>query len=88
MPTLESLVWTTEFLDSLEKLSPRDEARVFRALRVLDEDERHPSLNVHLLKGKAAGLWSAYASKSLRITFERLEGGNKRLLEASHHYGD
>lgn len=55
---------------------------------VLDADETTPSLHVHQLKGQQAGLWTAYASKSLRITFERLEGGRKRLIEASQHYGD
>jgi hypothetical protein len=58
------------------------------ALDLLEESDRHPSLNIHQLKGQQAGLWTAYASKSLRITFERREGGRKRLIEASQHYGD
>jgi hypothetical protein len=43
---------------------------------------------MHQLKGQQAGTWAAYASKGLRITFERLESGRKRLIAASHHYGD
>lgn len=88
MPDYETIVFTTEFTDSLTRLSPADLRRVFAAVRQLDTNERHPSLNVHQLKGQEAGTWTAYASKSLRITFQRLDEGRKRSLEASHHYGD
>ena len=88
MPTLDSLVFSTDFLDSLRGLSSTDQGRIFRALTLLDQNERHPSLNVHPLKGQQAGLWAAYATKSLRITFRHLDGGRKELLSASQHYGD
>jgi len=88
MPDNETFVFTTEFTESLTKLSHADQRRVFTAVRQLDIDEKTRSLYVHQLKGQQAGTWAVYASKSLRITFERLEGGRKRLLEASHHYGD
>ena len=79
---------TTEFTDSLSRLSPADLRRVFRAIRQPDADERHPSLHVHQLTGQQAGIWTAYASRNLRITFERIDGGRKRLREVSQHYGD
>jgi mRNA-degrading endonuclease YafQ of YafQ-DinJ toxin-antitoxin module len=88
MPEFQTLTFTTEFLDSLFALSSSDQRRIGRALRMLDADELHPSLQVHQLKGQQAGLWAAYASKGLRITFQRLDGGRKRLRAASHHYGD
>ena len=88
MPELPTLVFTTDFLLSLGRLSSSDQRRIARALEQLDADETTPSLQIHQLKGSDAGIWTAYASKSLRITFERLEGGRKRLREASHHYGD
>ena len=56
------------------------------SLQMLDENERHPSLRVHKLEGDRDGSWSASASKVLRITFERLSGGRKRLLTCSRHY--
>ncbi len=88
MPDLLTFVFTDEFLESVHALSPTDQRRVRRALRQLDDDETTPSLNVHQLKGPQAGAWTAYATRSLRVTFARLDGGRKRLLEASHHYGD
>jgi len=88
MPTLDSLLFSTDFLDSLRGLSSSDQGRIFRALALLDENDRHPSLSVHPLKGQQAGLHAAYATKSLRITFRRLDAGRKELLSASQHYGD
>ncbi len=69
-------------------LSSADQGRIFGALALLDENERHPSLNVHPLKGQQADLWAAYATKSLRIVFRRIDTGRKELLSASQHDGD
>jgi len=88
MPAYQVIVITTEFMDSLERFSRSDLRRIVTALKQLDADEQHPSLNVHQLKGKEAGLWAAYATKSLRITFRRLDNGRKELDRASHHYGN
>lgn len=86
--TYRTLDFTPDFLASLvdRRFSQRDRERLVRALRLLDDNERHPSLHVHELHGNLAGTWSAYASDELRITFERLPGGRKRLLTCSHHY--
>ena len=88
MPDYLTLVFTSEFMESLERLSSADRRRVRHALGLLDSNEQHPSLNIHQLEGKGVGTWTAYASRSLRVTFERLVGGRKRLIEASQHYGD
>jgi mRNA-degrading endonuclease YafQ of YafQ-DinJ toxin-antitoxin module len=55
-------------------------------MRLLDSNEKHPSLRVHELSGDLAGIWSASASDDLRIEFLRLEGGRKLLLRCSRHY--
>lgn len=88
MPPYLSVVPTAEFLATFTALSRADQRRVLRAPAFLDENERHPSLRVHQLKGDLAGVWSASASSSLRLTFERLPDGRKLLIAASHHYGD
>ncbi len=88
MPDYQTIIFTTEFTASIARLSSADLRRVFRAVQQLDTDETTPSLNVHQLKGQQAGTWTAYATRSLRVTFARLDDGRKRLLEASHHYGD
>lgn len=83
-----SLVFTRDFLKSFKEqdFSAADRSRILRALDLLERNERHPSLRVHQLHGKHRGTWSASASDELRITFERLDGGRKRLLECSRHY--
>jgi len=59
---------------------------LLKALRLLDEDDRHPSLRVHRLVGDREGSWSASASGELRMTFERLPAGRIRMLTCSRHY--
>lgn len=90
MPEYRSLEFTDSFLESYaaREFSSADRAAVRKALHLLDEDDRQRSLRVHELQGDMAGVWSASASRSLRITFERLEAGRKRVLACSHHYGE
>jgi mRNA-degrading endonuclease YafQ of YafQ-DinJ toxin-antitoxin module len=57
-----------------------------KALLLLDENERHPSLRVHELSGDLAGVWSASASSELRIEFVRGQAGQKILMRCSRHY--
>lgn len=83
-----SLEFTEEFLDTYASrdFSPSERGLLKKALRLLDQNEQHPSLRVHGLRGPLAGVWSASASDVLRLTFERTEGGRKRLLTCSRHY--
>ena len=83
-----SLDFSDEFLETLvsRQFSPRERVQFVKALRLLDADERHPSLRVHPLQGQQSGVWSASATDELRITFERRDGGRKRLIACSRHY--
>lgn len=84
----QSLAFTQTFIESLisADFTASDRRRIVRALRTLDNDEQHPSLRVHQLRGDLSGIWSASASGQLRITFRRLDGGRKLLLTCSRHY--
>lgn len=83
-----NLDFTETFLTTFSSrdFSASERSAVLKALRLLDTDERHPSLRVHKLGGDREGSWSAATSSSLRLTFERLDGGRKRLLTCSRHY--
>jgi mRNA-degrading endonuclease YafQ of YafQ-DinJ toxin-antitoxin module len=85
-----TLSFTETFLESFagRSFNNAERRRLLKALRLLDGNERHPSLRVHQLRGDLAGVWSVSASRELRITFERLADGHKLLLTCSHHYGD
>lgn len=88
MPSYRTLEITPEFLGSFgsRDFNYTDRQRFLRALRLLDTDERHPSLRAHALKGDLEGFWSASASDELRMTFERLPHGRKRIHTCSRHY--
>lgn len=80
--------FTDTFLESFSSkdLTSSDRAAILKALRLLDDDEQHPSLRVHKLAGDREGSWSASASRVLRLTFERMDAGRKRMLTCSKHY--
>jgi plasmid maintenance system killer protein len=90
MPGYATLEVSVELLESFggNEFSFAERRRFLRALRLLDENERHRSLRVHALKGDKEGLWSASACDELRITFRRLPNGRKAIVECSRHYGD
>jgi len=83
-----TLDFTATFLQTYARkdFSAADRKSFVKALRLLDDNEMHPSLRVHKLEGEREGSWSASASDVLRITFERSAGGRKRLLTCSRHY--
>ena len=84
----ESIDFTETFLGSFSSrdFSAAERNLFIKALRLLDQDERHPSLRVHQLRGDRDGSWSASASQELRMTFERLSDGRHRMLTCSRHY--
>jgi len=73
--TCRSLDFTETFLETFvsKDLTAADSSAILKALRLLDEDERHRSLRVHELERDRQGSWSASASTTLRVTFERLK---------------
>jgi len=87
-PVYQTLELTPTFLRDLITMdfTASDRRRFLRALDLLDANERHPSLRLHALKGKMEGTWSVSASDELRMTFVRLDGGQKRMLSCSRHY--
>ena len=82
-----TLAFTETFLETYAStdFSKIERARFRKALRLLDHDERHPSLRVHELRGDLEGVWSASASDGLRMTFERGPDGRKIMLTCSRH---
>lgn len=84
----QNLVFSDEFFETFgsKDFTAADRSRFRKALRLLDTDEKHPSLRVHELRGPLAGVWSASASDELRMTFERLPGGKKGMINCSRHY--
>jgi mRNA-degrading endonuclease YafQ of YafQ-DinJ toxin-antitoxin module len=83
-----SLDFTDTFLETFgsRDFTAAERKAIRKALRLLDSDERHPSLRVHQLQGDLTGLWSASASDVLRLTFVRAVHGHKTMVSCSRHY--
>ncbi len=89
MAAFANLVFAETFLERLidsKTFGTSERRQLLKALRMLDQDETASSLRIHDLQGSLAGIWSASASPSLRMTFQRLEGRRKLMLTCSHHY--
>ncbi len=88
MSDFESLSFSTEFFTSYadRRFTASDRAAILKAMQLLDTNEHHPSLRVHKLGGDLKGTWSASASDSLRLLFERAPDGKKRMKECTKHY--
>ncbi len=81
------------FLDSYSLLKPAERKAIDKAVRVLSINPRHPSLNVHKARNVrskysegGSDVFIAYASKSLRLTFEYgPKPGMIALRNCGHH---
>ena len=63
------LQYTDRFQRAYNDLTDDDAERVKKALRLLVENPRHPSLRVKRIQG-TDHIWEARASLSIRLTFE------------------
>ena len=62
---------TTEKFDAqYERLPTALQAKIKKALKLLDADFRHPGLHSHPLKGYE-GIYEAYVDVKYRMTYER-----------------
>jgi mRNA-degrading endonuclease YafQ of YafQ-DinJ toxin-antitoxin module len=84
----QTLDFTDTFLETFgsKDFTAAERKAIRKALRLLDSDERHPSLRVHQLQGDLTGLWSVSASDVLRLTFTRAPQGRRTLVSCSRHY--
>ena len=64
--------WTDRFRKDFESLSDLHQEQVTRALELLDQNWRHPGLQVKKVKGWR-DVWEARISQSHRMTF-RIDG--------------
>jgi mRNA-degrading endonuclease RelE of RelBE toxin-antitoxin system len=64
--------FSNRFAKRYSDLDAADQARVDRALELLDTNWKHPSLHVKKVQGHE-GIWEARVSQVIRLTFQ-LEG--------------
>ncbi|NPV29508.1 MAG: DNA helicase [Firmicutes bacterium] len=76
------IVRTDSFLEQFYELDRKAQKQVLKTLRLLGNNPKHPSLQVHRIRGTP--FWEAYASKSIRVVFQR-EEDTLILLACGHH---
>ena len=81
MPQLQTSV---RFKKTYRRLPTEIQAKVKKALRLLAEDPRHPSLQTKPIQG-APGLYEARVDLYYRLTYERLAADTLLLRTVSGH---
>jgi mRNA-degrading endonuclease RelE of RelBE toxin-antitoxin system len=69
--------FSNRFAKHYHDLDVTDQARVDRALNLLEANWKHPSLHVKKVQGHE-GVWEARVSQALRLTFQ-IEGKHQGL---------
>lgn len=81
MPEIEL---TDTFHKGYANLPPEIKKKTKKALRLLSENPRHPSLRSKPIRG-AKGIFEARVDRNYRITYERLPGDIFRLRVIGKH---
>ena len=81
MPGIET---TERFEKDFLRLSPELQKKVIKALRLLAENPRHPSLQIKPIKG-VRGIFEARVDRACRLTFQRLPDDVLRLRTVGEH---
>lgn len=76
------LTRTEAFKDDFMLLSKIEQKQAAKALRFLAANPKHPSLQVHRLKGTV--FWEVYVNKDIRIIYE--QNGDTLVLHAIGHH--
>jgi mRNA-degrading endonuclease RelE of RelBE toxin-antitoxin system len=75
---------SNRFAKAYHKLPPEIKARVKKALRLLAENIRHPSLHTKPIEG-APGIYEARVDQNYRLTYQRLPGDELLLRVVGKH---
>lgn len=76
------LILEDDFKEDLQKLSKVEQKQSAKALRLLAMNTKHPSLQIHKIKG--TNYWEAYVNKDVRIVFEQ-NSDTLILIAIGHH---
>ncbi len=75
---------SARFIKAFRKLPPEVQARVVKALTLLAQYPRHPSLQARPIQG-TLGVYEARVDKNHRLTYERLPGDVLQMRVAGRH---
>jgi len=77
------IIFSARFISASKRLPPEIRKKVKKALMLLDANPRHPSLQVHPIKG-TDGIYEARIDQKYRMSFQ-FDGENKVLRNVDNH---
>jgi mRNA-degrading endonuclease RelE of RelBE toxin-antitoxin system len=77
------IVFTEHFVRAYDRLPEEIQKKVKKALRLLDDDPRHPSLQAHPIR-RHAGVYEARLDQKYRLSFE-FSGQDKIVRNVDNH---
>lgn len=77
------IVFTERFLSAYDRLPLEIRKKVKKSLILLDANPRHPSLQVHPIRGKQ-GIYEARVDQKYRMSFQ-FDGVNKIVRNVDNH---
>ncbi len=82
---ITEIFYSSKFAAELRKLPKELVALADKKEKFFKENPLHPSLRLHMLQGKLAGLWSISITGSYRIIFERQPNGDILFISIGKH---
>jgi addiction module RelE/StbE family toxin len=82
---VKTITYHPDFLRDLRRLPETTVQRAIKAEERFRDNPMHPSLRMHALKGKLAGLWSISLTRRDRIIFQRMDDGTVMFLSVGAH---
>ena len=80
-----NILYHPKFVRDFKRLQTSDQQRAVKVERIFKTNPLHPSLRLHPLKGKLAGLFSISVTMHIRIIFKRMNNGDIVFLSIGQH---
>jgi len=82
---IKELYYSKKFVKDLKKLPEEIIKLAAKKETIFKNNPLHPSLRLHELHGKFAGIWSISITGNYRIIFERMDNGDIIFVSIGKH---
>lgn len=79
------ILYDPDFIKEFKRLERTIQERAVKAERLFKNTPLHPSLRLHRLKGRLAGIWSISVTMNIRIIFKQINTGEIVFLSIGKH---
>lgn len=82
---VKNIYYGDNFIKRFNKLPLEIKKLADNKVEIFKDNPLHPSLRLHMLKGRFADVWSISLSKNYRLIFERKKNGDILFLSVGSH---